>query len=148
MLCFLVLLCSFQLKTKVSGRVRVVFSNLRDNNSFLKVIHSSFHLFIHSFFHPFIRSFFHPFIHSSFHPFLQPPLLPSFIFPSSTSPPPPQAVEGDIHDVIKQAIGHKHLNAVDNCIEFEGRVVVISTRGKCRFKYGVEQLAEVDQVAL
>lgn len=85
---------NFQIRTKMGGRVRISYYNLRDNNSFIK------------------------------------------------------GIEGDIHDIIKPIVAQKKLDPADLGLEFENRLVIITTKGKCRFKYGVEQMAEVDQISL
>jgi len=76
----------------VSGRVRVVFTNLKDNNSFVK------------------------------------------------------AVEGQIVEIAKQAIGKGRLHPSEALsVDGASNSLLSIARGVCRFKYGYKQMIDVDQ---
>ena len=85
----------FSLETRIKGRPRAVFTNLKDNNSFIKVI------------------------------------------------------EADIVQVVQWATQKGFVDGGGALtIELPTRTAVCRTRGKCNFRYGLQQDVEVDQVPL
>lgn len=85
---------SFSLHTNITGRVRVVFTNLKDNNSFLK------------------------------------------------------AVEADVYQVIEWGVRERMIIADNVEVRSKDKLVVITTKGKCQFTYGIKQDVEVNQFPL
>ncbi|KAI0218843.1 hypothetical protein LSAT2_029485 [Lamellibrachia satsuma] len=86
---------SFSLETRVKGRVRAVFTNLKDNNSFIK------------------------------------------------------AVEGGIVQVVQWATREGYVDGGSVVtVDSATASAVCQTRGKCTFRYGLQQDVEVDQVPL
>lgn len=84
----------FCVETLVKGRVRVVFTNLKDNNSFIR------------------------------------------------------AREGDIVEIVREAFDGKRMQGDAISVEGSSRSVVLRTRGKCLFRYGLQQNVEVDQLPI
>ena len=84
----------FSVKTKIKGRVRAVFTNIKDNNSFIK------------------------------------------------------AFEGDVDEIIRLARDDKKITGTSVIVDGATRSVICTTKGACRFKYGLKQNVEVDQFSL
>ncbi len=80
----------FTLRTRVRGRVRVVFTNVKDNNAFVR------------------------------------------------------AAEGDIDEIVRWAKEKRLIQGDGISIEKSPRSVLITTKGNCKFKYGLKQDVEVD----
>ena len=85
---------NFSLQTRITGRVRVVFTNLKDNNSFLK------------------------------------------------------AVEGDVYQIMQWGVREKIILADNIRIDSKEKTVIITTKGKCQFTFGIKQDVEVDTFPL
>ncbi|ELU08575.1 hypothetical protein CAPTEDRAFT_134512 [Capitella teleta] len=81
----------FLVQTCIKGRVRVVFTNLKDNNSFIRVR------------------------------------------------------EGEIVEIVREALEGRRPQGDAISIDGATRSVVCRTRGKCMFRYGLQQNVEVDQ---
>ena len=80
----------FTIRTRVRGRIRVVFNNIKDNNAFVR------------------------------------------------------AAEGDIDEVVRWAIDKRIVQGEGITLEESPKCVLITTKGMCKFKYGLKQDVEVD----
>lgn len=84
----------FTVQTKIKGRVRVVFTNIKDNNSFIK------------------------------------------------------AIEGDMNEIVRQARDENRIKGNTVIADGATRSVLCTTKGACKFKFGLKQNVEVDQFPL